>query len=112
MSNNELVRAQQEIARFAALVDTLKNQRDGATNALARAEGEIVAWKDAAGLLIGGDPGSVTPEMLRTYVAVLEEITRVAVRLVDNLDRDFHGAARAFDELKIALEPYRNIEEG
>lgn len=76
---------------------------------------QINDWKDASGLLSGGDPGGVTPEMLREQVLMLDGIAQAAVKLVDTLDatrgKGFQDAARALDEMKVALEPYRKQRE-
>jgi hypothetical protein len=76
------------------------------------------AWKDATGLLVGGDPGGVTPETLRRYIDVVDRIARAAVEVVDQAtlalssDRRHHVPEAAILKLREALEPWRKMPEG
>lgn len=48
---------------------------------------KIAEWKEATGLLRGGDPGGVEPKDLRRFLAKLGAVEKAARRVVDEHTR-------------------------
>lgn len=57
---------------------------------------EIDEWKDASGLLAGGDPGGVTPAMLRQHQMMASDVILAAKAFLDARadDNDSFAALR------------------
>jgi len=64
------------------------------TENLEAAEDEIIAFKEASGLTCGGDPGGVTPDMVRDHMRALGDILQ--------------AAEDGSDKLPVLLVEYRN----
>lgn len=59
-------------------------------------------WKDASGLLAGGDPGGVTPEILREHQEMASDVVLAAKRFMDARTDD----NASFTELREKLAAY------
>ena len=66
-------------------------------------EDEIDEWKDASGLMAGGDPGGVTPELLREHQGMASDVIGAAESFVY---AKCHDNDAAFVELKAKLDAY------
>lgn len=60
-------------------------------------------WKDASGLMAGGDPGGVTPATLREHQGMVSDVVGAAESFVYAA---CHDQDAAFSELKEKLEAY------
>jgi hypothetical protein len=64
---------------------------------------EECEWKEASGLMAGGDPGGVTPELLSEHQGMASEVIGAAESLVY---AQCHDQGAAFAELKEKLDAY------
>lgn len=79
-------------------------------------EEQVMDFREKSGLVSGGDPGGVTPEMLGKQIDMYDDIARAARGYVDGFKDYVAGAQdgeveRRFAALQIALMPYREQHE-
>ncbi len=93
-----------------------------------RLDDEIVEWKEASGLLAGGDPGGVEPQHLRKHIQMLDDLARAAGALIDEAEKQFVEVAQVAHgqpvdpvkqplsvrlvELAVKVKAYRELPEG
>lgn len=75
-----------ELVELRAEVERLKDQLQLYSRKLVDAADEIIAWKEATGLMCGGDADGVTPEILERHQTMTRTIVDAAREWLEHLE--------------------------